>query len=123
MVYLKALESIYGQMEVFIREILSKVLEVVMGFGVLMKRKELKVIKDIIAMIKNRDMVFTNGRMVGHIKEISKMIIEMAMDSFMIKKGQFIKVIGKMENKHQIEKEAQEGIIIKVQFQAFNLVE
>ena len=105
MVYLKALDNIFGKMEAFTKEILSKVLEVDMGFGVYLNNKEHKIIKAIIIVIKNRVMVFMSGRMDGLIKEILKMIIEMVMDSFMIKINWYIKVIGRMDSKHPINKE------------------
>ena len=73
-----------------------------MDFGPLIMINQLKVvknIKDTMQWIKNQDMEFINGKMVGFTKEISKMTIEMATDSYLITIKAYIGAIGKMVNK------------------------
>jgi hypothetical protein len=53
-----------------------------MGFGDLAMIL-IKSIRDIILWIKSQDMVFINGTMDGHIREIFKMILEMVLVNFM----------------------------------------
>lgn len=68
-------------------------------------------------------MEFMNGKMDGSTKEIFKMIIEMDMVNFMIKKGQFLREFGKMESKHLLEDRKELEDITKILYQVFNLVE
>ena len=73
-----------------------------MDFGLSIIVNQMKVekdIKDTTQWIKNPDMGFINGKMVGFTKEISKMTIEMATDSYLITIKAYIEAIGKMVNK------------------------
>jgi hypothetical protein len=80
MVCLKDMVNILGKTVTIIRETLSKDYWTVMGFG---KQAEdgFNPIKVIIWWIKNQDMEFILGIMVGSIKAIFKTINEMALDS------------------------------------------
>ena len=73
-----------------------------MDFGLSIIVNQMKVekdIKDTTQWIKNPDMGFINGKMVGFIKEILKTITEMAMESYLIIVEVYIEAIGKMGNK------------------------
>ena len=96
--YLKDLGNTHGMMVVTIKVILSKGLEVVMDYGVLVNKMIVKNIKDIIRWIKNLGMVFINGKMDGLIKEISKTTIEMGMENYLMEIYVYTVVSGKMEN-------------------------
>ena len=101
--FLKVSASISGLMEATIREISSRDSEVGMVFGrwtpKMMNRIHVNSIKDIIQWIKNLGMESMNGKMDGHIKAISKMIIVMAMGNCMIWINVSIRVFGKMDKK------------------------
>ena len=101
--FLKVSASISGLMEATIREISSRDLEVGMVFGQwtpkMMNRIHANSIKDIIQWIRNLDTESMNGKMDGHIKAISKMIIVMAMGNCMIWINVSIRVFGKMDKK------------------------
>lgn len=100
--YLKDLANINGVMVVFIKEILSKVLEAGTVCGVLPMINIVKVIKAIIKWIRSQAMEFISGKMVGYIKEILKMIIEMVLANFSMDKIVYIKAIGLMDNNHKM---------------------
>lgn len=73
-----------------------------MDFGlstIINQLKAEKDIKDTTQWIKNQDMGFINGKMVGFTKEIFKTITEMAMESYLIIVEVYIEAIGKMGNK------------------------
>lgn len=73
-----------------------------MDFGlstIINQLKAEKDIKDTTQWIKNQDMGFINGKMVGFTKEILKTITEMAMESYLIIVEVYIEAIGKMGNK------------------------
>lgn len=78
---LKDAGNIYGMMEAYIRVILNKEKEVVMGFGRQTKINHNR-IEGITVMTKKPDTGFSFGRTVGAIKATSITITEMAMASF-----------------------------------------
>lgn len=112
--YPKDMVSIFGMIRAIIKETLNKVLEMVMVFGD-MVANPLKNTKDITAWIKNQDMEYMNGKMVGYIKEISIMILEMDLESYMTKINWYIEDIGKMDNKLISKLPALRKYLLKVQ--------
>ena len=87
-----------GKMEVFMMEILSKVIEMDTVFGNLIN-KLIRHIKVIICWIKSTAMESIIGEMVTFIKGITLMIKETVMDSCIIKINLCIKENGLMEKK------------------------
>lgn len=99
MVCLKDMVNILGKTATIIRETLSKDYWTDMDFGK-QAEDDFNLIKVIIRWIKNQDMEFILGIMVGSIKAILKMINEMALDSSIkMTIHSNIEAFGKMDNR------------------------
>ena len=73
------MESTFGLMEVFIKEILNMGLGMVMEFG--MTKRIFKFFQDLIGWTKNKDLEFINGSENRFLKVNSKKIFEMVMEN------------------------------------------
>lgn len=78
---LKVMDSIIGLMDQCLKEILNKVLEMVMGFGKV-EMEPMKTIKGITCWIRSTDMEFITGGMVTYIKDSGWMIFGMDKENF-----------------------------------------
>lgn len=79
--FLKAMDSIIGLMGQCLKEILSRVLEMVMGSGKV-EAEQTKTIKDIICWTRSMDMEFITGEMVTYIKVSGWMIFAMDKENY-----------------------------------------
>lgn len=80
-----------------------------MDYGVLAMESILKITKAITQWIRNQDMEFINGKMVGYIKGIFRMTIETDLGSFTMDKNVCIGGFGQMENRFNLSKLDQEN--------------
>ena len=92
MVSLKGLGHTIGKIALIIEEILSKVSEMVMEFGLIPKGS--KAIKDIICLIESMAMEYMIGEMAMYTKEISSRTREVERGSCFIMKEWSITVFG-----------------------------
>lgn len=79
--FLKAMDNIIGLMDQCLKEILNRVLEMVMGFGKV-EMEQTKTIKDIICWIRSMDMEFITGEMATYIKDSGWMTFAMDKENF-----------------------------------------
>lgn len=78
---LKVMDNIIGLMDQCLKEILNKVLEMVMDFGKV-EMEPMKTIKDITCWIRSMDMEFITGGMVTYIKDSGWMIFGMDKENY-----------------------------------------